>query len=144
MYRFRYLDEADQTRWPDWYEVDMGAYHLMDSGAVMAWEEATGYLIMDLDEGSPTNVAEAAKRRSMKAMLAVQWLAVLLAGDRTPWEQFRPKVFQVEFPPELIEEAKAGNPAGPATNRAARRAKSASVAATSPRARKAAQRRSGS
>lgn len=145
MYRFRYLDPADAERWPGWHEVDMGAYHDMDSGVVMMWEEATGYLVMDRDDGSPTNIAEAAKRRQMKAMVAIQWLAILLSGDRTPWTDFRPKALQIEIPAEALKEleeatAKAGNLKGPAKTRATRAAKSASAAATSPRprARKAA------
>lgn len=136
MYKFRYLDPADAERWPGWHQVDMGAAHEMDSGVVMDWEEATGYRILDSEDGSPTNIAEAAKRREMKALLAVHWLAVRLGGDRTPWPEFRPKVLQVEYPPEL--EATQGNPQGPAPTRAVRRAKSASAAEASPRARKAA------
>ncbi|HJR90254.1 MAG TPA: hypothetical protein VJ782_08885 [Aeromicrobium sp.] len=152
MYRFRYLDEADAARWPGWYEVELSAFAAMDSGVVMEWEEATGYRAMDTREDSPANVVAAAKGREMKALLAVQWLAVRLSSDTTPWSEFRPKPMQVEYPPELLaavaaeiaEESGEGNPAGPATNRATRRAKSASAAATSPRARKAAPRRSGS
>jgi hypothetical protein len=144
VYRFRYVDDADLARWPDWYEVDMGAYHHMDSGVVMEWEEATGYRIMDTDKDSPANVGEAAKRREMKALVATQWLAVRLSGNTTPWAQFRPKALQIEYPPETVaaaaeaEAGGSGNRPGPA-NRASRRAKSASAAATSkPRARKAA------
>jgi hypothetical protein len=154
LYRFRYLDEADAARWPNWYEVDVAAFSAMDSGVVMEWEEATGYRAMDTRDDSPANVAAAAKNREMKALLAVQWLAVRLSGDTTPWAEFRPKAMRVEYPPELLaavaadiaaEERGEGNPAGPATNRATRRAKSASAAATSPpRARKAAPRQSGS
>lgn len=146
MYRFRYLDPVDAERWPGWYEVDMGAMHDMDSGIVMDWEAATGYLALDSDPDSPRNVGAAARRRELKALIAVHWLAVRLSGDTTRWEDFRPKVLKVEH--DLVaaglEEAGEGNRQGPATNRATRRAKSASAAATSPRARKAAPRRSGS
>jgi hypothetical protein len=152
LYRFRYLDEADAARWPGWYEVDMADFSGMDSGVVMEWEEATGYRAMDRRDDSPANVVAASKNRQMKALLAVQWLAVRLSGDTTPWSEFRPKPMRVEYPAELLaaiaaeiaKESGEGNSAGPATNRATRRAKSASAAATSPRARKAAPRRSGS
>lgn len=118
MYRFRYLDEEDRKRWPDWYEVDMGAIHQMDSGIVMDWEEATGFRAMDNRDDSPANYMAAAKRREMKALLAAQWLAVRLSGDGTPWREFRPKAMQVEYPAEALDERDGGNPQGPAPTRA--------------------------
>lgn len=143
-YRFRYLHPDDQARWPDWYSVDVAAMDEMDTGVLLDWEAATGYLAL-APADSPQSVGASAARRELRALLAIQYLAVRLAGVAVRWEEFRPKVLQVEVDrapePPPAEAGESGNSPGPANRRATRRASSASAAATSPRPRKAAGRR---
>lgn len=143
-YRFRYLDEADRERWPDWYEADIGAMDEMDTGVLLDWEASTGFLALATDDDSPQNIGAAAARRELRALLAIQYLAVRLAGVEVRWADFRPKMLQVEVdraPEPPTEAAESGNPPGPAPRRATRRASSASAVATSPKPRKSGGRR---
>lgn len=122
--RFRFAEQDHDEYGGEWFEIDPYGLQDVEVGLLEEIEEATGYTVLH-------ELPAELKRRSVKAMRALMWIAVRMSGQVTPWREFKPAVLKASWTAdaEVVAAARAGDEEqadgrgeAPGPNRATRRA----------------------